>query len=572
MPFSVFSDYQELIPFSITYEAKHAKGLTKELQDFLQEVHPFLQTPNLELISVLNDYVNRYPHIPIFKSHLHTAYLKLGEHRKAREMISLIRAKHPDYLFGRLILAGQNIGAKSGTLIRELLGEELWLHKLMPEEKVFHVTEVSGYYNIAIRQLLEEGRLEAARERSKVLILILPDTELTNELVLEISLEMYKAKEQLMKEENKSKFIPKSFSKISKKYPASKEMPVFENESIHAFYRHGVEDLADDIIEELNNTDRASLARDAERVIADAIKRYEYFQKKTSKEQIEDIYFLEHAIKMAVAFRLTEVIPTLLDLFRSDGKCMDYWLTSYTGYLCEELISLGFPTYKEQYLQLVCEKNVYGQGKTMVSFGVMKALTQSPDLLEEGVQWFLEVFDFFAKHPKDKALIDSAFLSFSLSYVLLLHDQRFIKPLQIAYEKGWTLTSILGTLDEGIDFLEKPFDPTLFDVDPIPTDLVEYYKIEDESKIDELLVPDKLENDLFEAYYTKVLKDELSGYLGKEAPAPPAHHLIYDLDTPDDLVELHKPQGTVINTNKVGRNDPCPCGSGKKYKHCCMRK
>ena len=23
---------------------------------------------------------------------------------------------------------------------------------------------------------------------------------------------------------------------------------------------------------------------------------------------------------------------------------------------------------------------------------------------------------------------------------------------------------------------------------------------------------------------------------------------------------------------KVGRNDPCPCGSGKKYKHCCMKK
>ncbi|MHB1250265.1 MAG: SEC-C metal-binding domain-containing protein, partial [Polaromonas sp.] len=22
-------------------------------------------------------------------------------------------------------------------------------------------------------------------------------------------------------------------------------------------------------------------------------------------------------------------------------------------------------------------------------------------------------------------------------------------------------------------------------------------------------------------------------------------------------------------THKTGRNDPCPCGSGKKYKHCC---
>ncbi|MFN7843104.1 MAG: SEC-C metal-binding domain-containing protein [Pirellula sp.] len=23
--------------------------------------------------------------------------------------------------------------------------------------------------------------------------------------------------------------------------------------------------------------------------------------------------------------------------------------------------------------------------------------------------------------------------------------------------------------------------------------------------------------------------------------------------------------------SRVGRNDPCPCGSGKKYKNCCMR-
>ena len=26
-----------------------------------------------------------------------------------------------------------------------------------------------------------------------------------------------------------------------------------------------------------------------------------------------------------------------------------------------------------------------------------------------------------------------------------------------------------------------------------------------------------------------------------------------------------------VRVKKVGRNDPCPCGSGKKYKHCCGR-
>jgi len=31
------------------------------------------------------------------------------------------------------------------------------------------------------------------------------------------------------------------------------------------------------------------------------------------------------------------------------------------------------------------------------------------------------------------------------------------------------------------------------------------------------------------------------------------------------------PRTIVRASPKVGRNDPCPCGSGKKYKHCCGR-
>lgn len=32
-----------------------------------------------------------------------------------------------------------------------------------------------------------------------------------------------------------------------------------------------------------------------------------------------------------------------------------------------------------------------------------------------------------------------------------------------------------------------------------------------------------------------------------------------------------KKSGTVVKGARVGRNDPCPCGSGKKYKNCCGR-
>ena len=30
-------------------------------------------------------------------------------------------------------------------------------------------------------------------------------------------------------------------------------------------------------------------------------------------------------------------------------------------------------------------------------------------------------------------------------------------------------------------------------------------------------------------------------------------------------------QAVKATSKKIGRNEPCPCGSGKKYKHCCGR-
>mgnify|MGYP002563910811 CR=1 FL=1 len=44
--------------------------------------------------------------------------------------------------------------------------------------------------------------------------------------------------------------------------------------------------------------------------------------------------------------------------------------------------------------------------------------------------------------------------------------------------------------------------------------------------------------------------------------------------TPEKRKELYleqKKSGTVVKAKKIGRNDPCPCGSGKKYKYCCGR-
>ncbi len=36
-----------------------------------------------------------------------------------------------------------------------------------------------------------------------------------------------------------------------------------------------------------------------------------------------------------------------------------------------------------------------------------------------------------------------------------------------------------------------------------------------------------------------------------------------------ELYKTEKSSKTIVKAPKVGRNDPCPCGSGKKFKKCC---
>ena len=71
---------------------------------------------------------------------------------------------------------------------------------------------------------------------------------------------------------------------------------------------------------------------------------------------------------------------------------------------------------------------------------------------------------------------------------------------------------------------------------------------------------------------TRVHSEEKAKYVAETCDRHGWHYIIgFEPDKPEDISDLEKllnpPQ--IVKSEKIGRNDPCPCGSGKKYKKCC---
>lgn len=68
----------------------------------------------------------------------------------------------------------------------------------------------------------------------------------------------------------------------------------------------------------------------------------------------------------------------------------------------------------------------------------------------------------------------------------------------------------------------------------------------------------------FEKLYKKMVE-----YKAEHLYSLPEWTNIYTKAELDNFYKEQKTSRTVVKATKIGRNDPCPCGSGKKYKQCC---
>lgn len=118
---------------------------------------------------------------------------------------------------------------------------------------------------------------------------------------------------------------------------------------------------------------------------------------------------------------------------------------------------------------------------------------------------------------------------------------------------------LAGTFQELVDRFDA--NPVLFMgfLDGIQTSLVESFSLEEINETSGLSI---LVNP--ETLYLNMLIAN-ADYL---STLPQWENVLSDAKR-NAITKVYKKTKIAVNNNKTGRNDPCPCGSGKKYKHCC---
>jgi hypothetical protein len=530
------SDRYKMFGYEITDEPEFLDkefGITPEIREHIYELYFEAHEPERGTVKKLKNIIKKYPHVPQFKNYLTAVYDSKGDKNKVYECNKLIQEEHPDYLFGKINLAAQYFEQKEYDKIPEVLGEKMEIQALYPDRKVFHVSEVMNFYRLAVIYYSAIGDLEAAESRFKIMEEIDEEHPDTYRALKYLMPERIKANIKRDAEEEKTKRIVKT--RAYDKSIQTTEKPEFNHPEIRLLYENGMR-IDHQIIKEILCLPRQTLINDLESILDDVVRRYEYFKNKVDEGEWveEEQTFLIHALFLLTELNATESLDKVLQLLRQDEDLLEFW---FGDYLNEEVWRTVYQlgnNQLEKLKQFVLEPNIYTYTRTVVCVAVAQIAYHEPGRKPEIVKWIKDVLEYLLKNKDEEDLIDSDFNAFIICDIIQLQAKELLPLVKTFFDSGLVSAGISGDFkDVERDTINRPER--------------DYYKNE---------LPDIYDR------YTHIVTT-WAGYNEAEKEEQIDDEL-YDYDSPFPL------HGKPINSEpKTGRNNPCPCGSGKKYKKCC---
>jgi hypothetical protein len=504
-------------------------NISPELSGKLEGFHRLALAGKRSNIKKLLAAIERYPNAPQLKNYLSVLYGQLNEEQKVYDVNRWIIAEHPDYLFGKVNLANEYYLKKEYEKMPLVLGRGMELKALYPERDTFHLIEVVSFLKTAILYFTAIDDLEQAEIRYDIIRDLGYEDDHTDFAYGQILDARVRAAQKLEEEDQKNSIKVKV---KSQEVTNISQAPSFAHAEVEWLYSNGLY-IGADKLNTILSLPKDSLIQDLELVIQDSIDRYSHFKNWADENEWDEqkTSFVIHAIFILGELRASKSIDAIFDVLSQSEE----YLSFYLGDLLTEL--LWEPLYKivgndlEVCKQFVCRPGVYAYARIAVAGMLEQIVWHQPERRGEVIKWQKDLIDILLSARLEDNIVDSEFVALLICDIVNIKGVELLPQINELFERKMVAIFISGDLKEiSIDIKE----PDIYEKKRKILSIANRYE--------QITSTWAAYNEEYDDLIREAFRDS---YI-----------------EPNTIPFKAEP--------KIGRNDPCPCGSGKKYKKCCL--
>lgn len=267
-----------------------------------------------------------------------------------------------------------------------------------------------------------------------------------------------------------------------------------------------------------------------------------------------DFWIPLHSAVILSSMRDPKLLPELLSVVLDSYFAEQEWVTDRWP----ELLAQFGESAVEPLIRFIQEHRDGHRDNIDYSFARSQAAKALTRIALENPQIRQRVLEFLCNLMADPEETDGYFLSQIILCPAAIDRQAGQKAADAVFNRRAIAQSVYGKQYQVTDYLRNPRNDLAAD---FKEDLFDFYQPE-AIAVRQKRWASEDSIDFGDDTYDRA-------FVGP-APFPLPFERMYvssELNVPQGYAESEA--GNIVKLNKVGRNDPCPCGSGKKYKKCC---
>lgn len=509
------------------------EALTQQLEEKYKIFNGKIKEKEIKQLQRL---IKEYPDVSDLYVILSIAYERAGKEVKCEKEDKKIISLFPNSFFGK-VLQAQQLPLHEIERLPEFYGESLDLQAIYPNRDTFSVIEVMSFHLPIFRYYVKKEEFKKIDQFFYEFDGLLKGTSEYNNFknlqkFYDHIMGLKKESQKVEKEINALDYIKDhtpDFLSYHYAYPTT-EAPSFHHSEMKWLYKDSWS-IESTKLPVIRNLPRESLIQDLEEVLKDSLRRFKYYKQQFGDNNWDwnTTSFPTHSLALLGELKAYESLPLILEMLRQGNDFLEFYFEDMFEEVFEWVLYQLGEQNLDELLDFIKEENIYTDSKGLTATAVAQIAVRQPQRREEVIKWFNNVLTFFYENKDVPEQYDMILFGHLLDDVTLMRGVEIKESLIPFFKEGLT-NAYIGSWEES---WKKIQETELNEEHLWCTSIDEFYQVwEDLCPFDE---EEKIDSN---SYTRRSDRSVL-------APITPIH------------------------VEKINRNSPCPCGSGKKYKQCC---